>query len=97
MPQSSAGSPSHEDETAAQTLLDQWCNVFTGAPTVEGMAGGQSMPWSTPGVGDWSGVMATGLPNVVGAGGSHTPADAEGLDWNYWESLINQLRSGPVA
>jgi hypothetical protein len=94
--QSGAGSPSHEDETAAQTLLDQWCNVFTGAPTVEGMAGAQSMPWSASGLGDWSGFMATGPSpqNGPGTGGNH---DADGLDWNYWESLINQIRSGPVA
>lgn len=95
--QSGAGSPIHEDETAAQSLLDQWCNVFTGAPTVEGMAGGQSMPWSTPGVGDWAGVMSSGPSPVVSAAGAPVPSDSDGLDWNYWESLINQIRSGPVA
>lgn len=96
--QSGAGSPSHEDETAAQSLLDQWCNVFTGAPTVDGMAGTQSIPWSAPGVnGDWSGGMAGTPGNVVSPGGNPLPPDTDGLDWNYWESLINQIRSGPLA
>lgn len=92
--QSGGGSPSHEDETA-QSLLDQWCNVFTGAPTVEGMAGTQSIPWSASGVGDWSGIMATGAP--VGTPGNPPQPDADGSDWSYWESLINQIRSGPVS
>ena len=94
--QSGAGSPSHEDETA-QSLLDQWCDVFTGAPTVEGMSGGQAMPWATPGVGEWTGVMSSGPSPVVGTAGHPVPSDSDGLDWNYWESLINQIRSGPVA
>ena len=96
--QSAAGSPSNEDETAAQSLLDQWCNVFTGAPTLEGMSGTQGMPWSTPGV-DWQGqgTMSSGVSPVVGTAGNPAPPDSDSLDWNYWESLINQIRSGPVA
>lgn len=95
--QSGSGSPSHEDEGAAQSLLDQWCNVFTGAPTVDGMSGAQNIPWSASGVGDWTGAMAAGVAAPAGPGGAAAPTDADGLDWNYWESLINQIRSGPVA
>ncbi|EKM59964.1 uncharacterized protein PHACADRAFT_250787 [Phanerochaete carnosa HHB-10118-sp] len=95
---SGSASPGHEDETAAQSLLDQWCNVFTGAPTVDGMSGTQSIPWSTSGVGDWVGATGSGPSgSVVGPGGNPLPSDADGLDWSYWESLINQIRSGPVA
>lgn len=97
-PHSGGGSPSHDDDTA-QSLLDQWCNVFNGVPpSADGIAGGQSLPWATPGLGDWSNMMPPpGSSNgVVGAPGNPPPPD-DTMDWNYWESLINQIRSGPVA
>ncbi|PSR77286.1 hypothetical protein PHLCEN_2v7979 [Hermanssonia centrifuga] len=93
--QSGAGSPGHEEESVAQSLLDQWCNVFSGGPSMDGL-GGQSLPWATPGLGDLSGFLSGPAPPMVGGGPTSMP-DVDGTDWSYWESLVNQIRSGPVA
>lgn len=89
--QSGSGSPGHDDESAAQSLLDQWCNVFSGGPAMDGLAGGQGLPWATPGLGDLTGLLT---PQMVGP---NAMPDVDGTDWSYWESLVNQIRSGPVA
>lgn len=88
-----SGSPGHEDESAAQSLLDQWCSVFSGGSVLssDGLAGGQSLPWATPGISDMSGL----LPAPINFGVPMPEVD--GGDWTYWENLVNQLRSGPVA
>ena len=90
--QSGSGSPGHDDESAAQSLLDQWCNVFSGGPAMDGLAGGQGLPWGTPGLGDLTGLLTS--PQLMGP--SAVP-DVDGTDWSYWESLVNQIRSGSVA
>ncbi|KAF7795245.1 hypothetical protein EIP86_006395 [Pleurotus ostreatoroseus] len=92
--QSGSGSPGHDEDTAAQSLLDQWCNVFSGGPAVEGLASAQGLPWGTPALGDLTGLLTS--PSQL-VGGSGAMPDADGTDWSYWESLVNQIRSGPVA
>ena len=90
------GSPGHEEESAAQSLLDQWCSVFSNGPVMssDGMAGGQSLPWATPGISDMSGFLNAPVnphPNGV------PMPEVDGTDWSYWENLVNQIRSGPLA
>jgi len=95
--QSGSGSPSNEDESTAQTLLDQWCNVFSGGPTIDGTTTGPALPWATPGISDLTGWLHGGTsPSLMGVDPNPIP-DVDGSDWSYWESLVNQIRSGPVA
>lgn len=94
---SGSGSPLGEDETA-QSLLDQWCNIFSGGPAVDDQTGATSLPWATPGLGDFNGwlgttQMTTASPVV----GSDTLPSVDGSDWSYWETLVNQIRSGTVS
>lgn len=95
--QSGTGSPQGEDETA-QTLLDQWCNIFSGGPAVDDQPGGTGLPWATPGLVDlngWLGSNATMTSSVVGDGATTSAVD--GSDWSYWETLVEQIRGGPPA
>ncbi len=89
------GSPGHEDESAAQSLLDQWCSVFSSGPVIsDGIAGGQSLPWATPGISDMSGFLTAPVnPHTNGV----PMPEVDGTDWSYWENLVNQIRSGPLA
>lgn len=95
--QSGSGSPINEDESTAQSLLDQWCNVFSGGPSVEGMPSGSALPWATPGISDLTGWLNGGTSPLLGSETSNTIPDVDGSDWSYWETLVNQIRSGPVA
>ncbi|KAI0081762.1 hypothetical protein K474DRAFT_1587184 [Panus rudis PR-1116 ss-1] len=93
---SSSGSPMAEDETSAQSLLDQWCNVLSGGPAMDGIPSA-GLPWATPGISDMSGWFNAGLSPMVGDGLNPVGDGAESQDWSYWENLVNQIRSGPVA
>lgn len=92
---SGTGSPMADEESSAQHLLDQWCNVFSGGPTstVDGMTS-VGLPWATPGIADISPWM-NGGPAI--GDGLNNVGDSDGMDWSYWENLVNQIRSGPVA
>lgn len=91
--QSGTGSPSGEEESTAQVLLDQWCNIFSGGPTDES-TGTMTLPWGTPGLADLSGWPGPGPSPAI----AHAPLPGvDGSDWSYWETLVNQIRSGPVA
>ncbi|KAI0796681.1 fungal-specific transcription factor domain-containing protein [Abortiporus biennis] len=94
--QSGSGSPINDDESTAQSLLDQWCNVFSGGPTVDGTANGPGLPWATPGISDLTGWLHGGTSPLLGNEPNPIP-DVDGSDWSYWETLVNQIRSGPVA
>lgn len=93
---SGSGSPLGEDETA-QSLLDQWCNIFSGGPAVDDHAGGTSLPWATPGLGDLNGWLGPNQTSGSPVVGSDTLPSVDGSDWSYWETLVNQIRSGPVS
>lgn len=63
------GSPNTAGESAAQTLLDYWCNTASG---------------------DFSGFGGP-YPSLLGN------ETVNGLDWRYWETLVNQIRTGPAV
>ncbi|KAL7282404.1 hypothetical protein ACG7TL_003875 [Trametes sanguinea] len=52
---SGTGSPGGEEDSTAQSLLDQWCNIFSGGPAVDDIGAGTGLPWATPGLADLSG------------------------------------------
>ncbi|OAX36194.1 hypothetical protein K503DRAFT_321994 [Rhizopogon vinicolor AM-OR11-026] len=86
------GSPSGEEESAAQSLLDHWCSTFSGSPTVDATAGMPALSWGGPGGVDFSGWMGPG--NTM-AGEPNLMTEIDGSDWNYWEALVNQIKTGP--
>ncbi|KAJ6536624.1 hypothetical protein B0H10DRAFT_2143017 [Mycena sp. CBHHK59/15] len=89
-----SGSPSGDDESAAQSLLDHWCNSLSNGPPLDGT--NASMSWGGPGTSDSSGWVGTAPMMSVTA-----PQLLAGLsddsDWNsnYWEALVNQIQRGP--
>jgi len=82
-------SPSGEEESSAQSLLDNWCNTFAGGP-VEGQTGIPALSW---GGADFSGWVGSTAPSV----GTETSLfnAGDGSDWNYWETLVNQIKGAP--
>lgn len=92
--QSGTGSPpgDMDSESTAQTLLDQWCNIFSGGPTDDSTGTTARLPWGTPGLTDLS---AWPLPTTPNMGAEPLPG-LDGSDWSYWESLVNQIKSSPV-
>ena len=93
---SGSGSPQGEDEMA-QSLLDQWCNIFSGGPVVDDQPGGTGLPWATPGLGDLNGWLGTSEMSTSPTIGSESQPHGDGSDWSYWETLVNQLRSGSAS
>ncbi|KAH8105858.1 fungal-specific transcription factor domain-containing protein [Cristinia sonorae] len=88
------GSPTNGEDDSAQSLLDQWCNVFSGGPAVDNGSVSTGFPWTQPGVTSDLAWFNGAAPAPDLNSGS---ADLDGLDWSYWENLIKQIRSGPVA
>lgn len=86
------GSPSGEEESAAQSLLDHWCSTFSGGPAVDATAGMPALSWGGPGGADFSGWMG---PNNTMTGEPSMMTEIDGSDWNYWEALVNQIKTGP--
>lgn len=86
-----SSSPSGEDESTAQTLLDHWCDTVSNAP-IDGT--NLNMSWGGPGGADFSGWVAN-APSIGGPDPGLL-ARLEGSEWNYWEALVNQIqRAGP--
>jgi hypothetical protein len=79
-----SNSPGGEEDSAAQSLLDHWCNTVNGA--IDGL--------NTPGVlsDPTLGWMPPAVPGFVG----EQTYELDGSDWNYWDALVNQIR-GPVS
>lgn len=102
--QSPAGShsPSADEDMSAQNMLDHWCNAVTNPPPLllDSFAGNSSSLSS----GQW-GTLSTGVTGGV-ADWLNTPyllnSDSgmsnglEGADYNYWKSLVNTIRGGPL-
>lgn len=85
-----SGSPGVEEESAAQNLLDHWCNtVSTGS--FDGPGSLNSLPWNGASSG-------TDMSNLFGSSSGFMGNDMNGLagpdmsDWTYWETLVNQIR-----
>lgn len=85
-----SGSPNAEDESAAQSLLDHWCNTVSNAP-IDATTGG--MIWGGPGGADFSGWVGT--TQTMAATDPRLLSGLDGSDWNYWEALVNQIQRGP--
>ncbi|KAF8843130.1 hypothetical protein BDN67DRAFT_946219 [Paxillus ammoniavirescens] len=85
-------SPSGEEESAAQSLLDHWCSTFNDG-TVDGPTGMPALSWGGPGGADFTG--------WVGVGANPPPVVDPNLmpsingDWSYWETLVSQIKAGP--
>ncbi|KAI0068725.1 hypothetical protein BV25DRAFT_1792088 [Artomyces pyxidatus] len=97
---SKSASPSAEDESAAQSLLDHWYNaVSSGAvssgPGVDGTLGLAGLPWGGFGSADLTGWFG---PPAASINDTPNPLPAlDSADWSYWETLVNQIRAGPVT
>ncbi|KAF9453082.1 hypothetical protein P691DRAFT_802459 [Macrolepiota fuliginosa MF-IS2] len=84
-----SSSPHADDESTAQSLLDHWCNTVSNAP-VDSSTGG--MPWGGTG-GEFPAWL--GSSNTTVAPDVRLLAGLDGSDWNYWETLVNQIQRGP--
>ncbi|KAG0709689.1 fungal-specific transcription factor domain-containing protein [Suillus ampliporus] len=87
-----SGSPSGEEESAAQSLLDHWCSTFSGGPTIDATVGVPALSWGGPGGAEFSGWMG---PSNALAGDPSPMTEVDGSDWSYWEALVNQIKTGP--
>ncbi|VDB85390.1 unnamed protein product [Peniophora sp. CBMAI 1063] len=94
------GSPGGEDADPAQHLLDQWYNAVqagqVGSAPLD-PAFGQGVPWGGFGSSDVSGWFGAGAPlQAVPVEGAGAAQAADGGDWTYWETLVNEIRGAPV-
>ncbi|KAG6890570.1 hypothetical protein C0992_000578 [Termitomyces sp. T32_za158] len=80
-----SGSPNTEEESAAQQLLDHWCNTVSNAPLGATASG---LLWGGPDGADLSGWVGT---NQI-AGCDSRLNGLDDSDWNYWEALVNQIQ-----
>ncbi|KAH0840133.1 hypothetical protein J3R83DRAFT_1110 [Lanmaoa asiatica] len=85
-------SPSGEEESVAQSLLDHWCSTFNDG-TVDGPTGMPALSWGGPGGADFSGWVGAGA-NVPPLIDPNLIPTSDG-DWNYWENLVNRIKTGP--
>ncbi|KAI9508928.1 hypothetical protein F5148DRAFT_997334 [Russula earlei] len=99
---SSSGSPTADDESAAQNLLDQWYNAvsMSSGPGGDGSLDFAGLPWGGFGRADLSGWFGT-TPSMEGTtdiNASHSMATVpDEADWSYWENLVKEIRGGPVS
>jgi len=99
---SNSNSPTTEDESTAQTLLDQWYNAvsMSGGPGGDGSLNYAGLPWGGFGSTDLSGWFGTTSSTDGSAGISTNPslaAVSDGSDWSYWENLVKEIRGEPVT
>ncbi|KAF8558765.1 hypothetical protein OG21DRAFT_1474614 [Imleria badia] len=85
-------SPSGEEESAAQSLLDHWCSTFNDG-TIDGPTGMPALSWGGPGGADFAGWMGADA-NVPLPIDPNLMPTSDG-DWNYWENLVSQIKTGP--
>lgn len=95
---SNTGSPTAEDESAAQTLLDQWYNAVS---VPRGPGGDNSLdfaglPWGGFGSTDLSGWFGATPASEDSASVNANPSVSDGSDWSYWENLVKEIRGGPA-
>ena len=88
-----SGSPSADDDSRAQSLLDSWCNPVSNGLVLEGSV-------ATPGL-SWGGSGGDDYPSLFGAAlqDQNNEYDlmnsSEGSDFSFWESLVTQIQKGP--
>jgi hypothetical protein len=98
---SNSNSPTTEDESAAQTLLDQWYNAvsMSSGPGGDGSLDYAGLPWGGFGSTDLSGWFGTTSSTEGSAGinaNSSIAAVPDESDWSYWENLVKEIRGGPA-
>jgi len=86
-------SPSGDEESTAQSLLDHWCSTFNDV-TVDGPAGMPAFSWGGPG-GDFPGWVEASVDEPLPIDPNLMPTTSDG-DWNYWENLVSQIKTGPI-
>ncbi|KAL4081906.1 fungal-specific transcription factor domain-containing protein [Scleroderma yunnanense] len=89
-----SGSPSGEDESTAQSLLDHWCSTFNDG-AMDGPTGMPALSWGGPGGADFTGWVGVGA-NATGATDPSLIPSINGSDWMYWETLVSQIKAGPI-
>ncbi|KAG9317669.1 hypothetical protein JVU11DRAFT_1880 [Chiua virens] len=85
-------SPSGDEESAAQSLLDHWCSTFNDS-TVDGPTGMPALSWGGPGGADFTGWVSA-APHVPPTIDPNLMPTSDG-DWSYWENLVSQIKTGP--
>jgi len=85
-------SPSGEEESAAQSLLDHWCSTFNDS-AIDGPVGMPALSWGGPGGADFTGWEGDGA-NVPLSIDPNLMPTSDG-DWSYWENLVSQIKTGP--
>lgn len=85
-------SPSGEEESTAQSLLDHWCSTFNDS-AVDGPTGMPALSWGGPGGADFAGWVGANANAPVPIDPNLMPTP-DG-DWNYWENLVSQIKTGP--
>lgn len=88
------GSPCGEEESTAQSLLDHWCNTFSDG-AVDGPTGMPALSWGGPASSDFPGWVGVGV-NIPAVADVNIVPCANGSDWTYWETLVNQIKAGPM-
>lgn len=83
-----SNSPHGDDESTAQSLLDHWCNTMSNAP-IDASTG--AMSWVGTG-GEFPAWL--GSTNSTVAPDFRSLTGLDGSDWNYWETLVNQIQRG---
>jgi hypothetical protein len=86
-----SGSPNADDESAAQSLLDYWCNTVS---STDGLTGASGLSWGGSST-DFSGFSGPN-PSLLGTE-PNLMNGLDGSDWTYWETLVNQIRAGPAV
>ncbi|KAF5363248.1 hypothetical protein D9756_000428 [Leucocoprinus leucothites] len=81
-----SNSPHADDESTAQSLLDHWCNTVSNAP-IDASTG--AMSWGGTG-GEFPTWLGSTNPTVA-----PLLTGLDGSDWNYWETLVNQIQRAP--
>jgi len=88
-----SGSPSADDEYAAQTLLDHLCGTVGNGPSFEGFFGTAGLSWGGTGTVDFPG-WASNSPLLPGCD-PRLLSGPDGSDWSYWEALVNHIQKAP--
>jgi hypothetical protein len=88
-----SGSPSADDDSQAQSLLDSWCNPVGNGLVFEGSVATPGLSWGGSGGDDYPSLFGAALPEQNNE--SDLMNSSEGSDWSFWESLVTQIQKGP--
>jgi hypothetical protein len=100
---SNSGSPTAEDESAAQNLLDHWYNAVSmpSGPGGDGSLDFAGLPWggfgSTTDLSGWFGTTPSSENSANVNANPSVAAVSDGSDWSYWENLVKEIRGGGPA